>query len=119
MEMRCPRCQATNPPQATWCNQCGATFVPAAVGQPAQQQATWGPPGSQTPSLPPPPAPSWGQPGDAPPSQEPPPPDLAGVWPRIGARILDALLVGFAMGFCVKPWRYRVVWPSTFSCWSP
>jgi hypothetical protein len=59
METRCPRCRATNP-QATWCNQCGATFVPAAVGQPAQQQAAWGPPGSPIPSLPTPTAPSWG-----------------------------------------------------------
>jgi len=72
--------------------------VPAAVGQPAQHQAAWGPPGSQAPSLPPPTAPSWGQAGYAPPSQEPPPPDLAGVWPRIGARVLDAPVVGFLMG---------------------
>jgi uncharacterized RDD family membrane protein YckC len=32
-----------------------------------------------------------------PPSQ--PPPELASVWPRIGARVVDALLVGFVMGF--------------------
>jgi uncharacterized RDD family membrane protein YckC len=96
METRCPRCQATNPPQATWCNQCGTTFVPAAVGQPAQHQASWGAP-PRAPS-PPPPAPSWGPPGYAPPNH-PPAPELASVWPRIGARILDALLVGFVMGF--------------------
>jgi uncharacterized RDD family membrane protein YckC len=97
METRCPRCQAANPPQATWCNQCGATFVPAAVGQPAQQQAGWGPP--PAPSLPPSSAPSWGQPGYAPPAQEPPQSDLASVWLRIGARLVDVILVGFLAGF--------------------
>jgi uncharacterized RDD family membrane protein YckC len=40
-----------------------------------------------------------GGPAYVPPSHELAPPDLAGVWPRIGARILDALLVGFEMGF--------------------
>ena len=68
MEVRCHLCQATNPPGAGWCNQCGVRFQPVAVGQPAGP-ATWAPA-----------------------------PELAGVWPRIGARFLDALLVGVVAG---------------------
>jgi hypothetical protein len=35
VEVRCHLCQATNPPGAGWCNQCGVRFQPVAVGQPA------------------------------------------------------------------------------------
>jgi uncharacterized RDD family membrane protein YckC len=96
MEVRCSGCQATNPPQAAWCNQCGMTFAPAAVGQPSRQQAAWSPPGGPGPSAPTPPA-SWGQPGYVPPGQEPLSADLAGVWPRVGARLLDGLLVNLVL----------------------
>jgi uncharacterized RDD family membrane protein YckC len=109
VEVRCHLCQATNPPGAGWCNQCGVRFQPVAVGQPA------GPPAAAAPPAPPAgPAPSFGGPPvPAPPLQspppaapgydrpggwEPPPPQLAGVWPRVGARLLDALLVGVVVG---------------------
>jgi RDD family len=104
VEVRCHLCQATNPPGAGWCNQCGVRFQPVAVGQPA------GPPAAAASPAPPAgPAPSLGGPPvPAPPFQSPPPaapgydrpggweplsPQLAGVWPRVGARLLDALLV--------------------------
>jgi uncharacterized RDD family membrane protein YckC len=89
VEVRCHRCQATNPPGAAWCNQCATRFEPAMAGQRAGPPATW----------PAPVGPGWGEPGHvAPEKREPVPPDLAGVWPRIGARLLDALLVSMAVG---------------------
>jgi uncharacterized RDD family membrane protein YckC len=109
VEVRCHLCQATNPPGAGWCNQCGVRFQPVAVGQPA------GPPAAAAPPAPPAgPAPSFGGPPvpappfpgpptagpgyDRPGGWEPLPPQLAGVWPRVGARLLDALLVGVVVG---------------------
>jgi uncharacterized RDD family membrane protein YckC len=103
VEVRCHLCQATNPPGAGWCNQCGVRFQPVAVGQPAGP-VVGAPPGGPAPSfagpaapVPPfpgaPPAPGHGGPGPWAPA-----PELAGVWPRIGARLLDALLVGVVAG---------------------
>ena len=103
MEVRCHLCQATNPPGAGWCNQCGVRFQPVAVGQPAGPPAA-APPGGPGLSFagPPVPAPPFPAPAPAPgyggPGQWAPPPGLAGVWPRVGARLLDAVLVGLVVG---------------------
>ena len=112
MEVRCHRCQATNPPGAAWCNQCAERFEPAAVGGPSGSPAGWaaqgglgvGPAGpvAPFPAAPAPPGPvrpGWGDPRYvSPEDREAPPPHLGGVWPRIWARLLDALLVGVAVG---------------------
>jgi uncharacterized RDD family membrane protein YckC len=110
VEVRCHLCQATNPPGAGWCNQCGVRFQPVAVGQPAGPPAAApsAPPAGPAPSFggPPVPAPPFpGPPSAAGPGYdrpgggwEPLPPQLAGVWPRVGARLLDALLVGVVVG---------------------
>jgi uncharacterized RDD family membrane protein YckC len=103
VEVRCHLCQATNPPGAGWCNQCGVRFQPVAVGQPAGP-ATAAPPGGPGPSFAGPAAPAPPFPGGPPapghggPEPWAPAPQLAGVWPRIGARFLDALLVGVVAG---------------------
>jgi uncharacterized RDD family membrane protein YckC len=121
VEVRCHLCQATNPPGAGWCNQCGVRFEPVAVGQPAALPGgpapslpappfagppapapptpvspTPAPPLPGPPSLPGPARPATGRPGPGP--WAPPPPELAGVWSRVGARLLDAVLVGLAVG---------------------
>jgi uncharacterized RDD family membrane protein YckC len=106
VEVRCHLCQATNPPGAGWCNQCGVRFEPVAVGQ-----ASAVPGGAPPTPAPAPPTPAPTFPGPAPPPGPlqaaghggpgrwaPPPPELAGVWRRIGARLLDAVLVGLAVG---------------------
>jgi uncharacterized RDD family membrane protein YckC len=69
----------------------------ASVAEPAQQQAGWGAAAGPAPGPMPPAPPGWGMPGAGWPVQALAPPDLARVWPRIGARVLDAVLVGIVM----------------------
>ena len=117
MEVRCHLCQATNPPGAGWCNQCGVRFQPVAVGQPAGPPAAVAPPGVPGPPPAGPPfagPPLAGAPVAAPPFPGPPAapryghggpgqwapplPELAGAWRRVAARFLDAVLVGLLAG---------------------
>ena len=68
--------------------------APAAAAPPGVPGLSFAGPPAPAPPFP---GPSTG-PGYGGPGQWAPPPELARVWPRIGARLLDAVLVGLVVG---------------------
>jgi uncharacterized RDD family membrane protein YckC len=90
VHQRCPRCAATNPASAQLCGQCWVQLGPApataAPGQPASVPPGW------APGPPPAPAPAWPAPGPPLVVGDLPAQQLGGIWPRVGAYLVDGVI---------------------------
>lgn len=102
MQRRCPRCAATNPASAQLCGQCWVQLDPSPATVPPGPPASVAtvPPG-WAPAPPPAPAPAWPAPGPPPNVGDLPAQPLGGVWPRVGAYLVDTVIVyvGFILAF--------------------
>lgn len=104
MHIRCPRCAATNPASAQLCGQCWDQLGPSEAVVPAERPAPAYAGATVQPGWAPAPAPA-GPPERMPSYAGVPEPALAGVWPRIGAYLVDNLILfaatfmaGFTLG---------------------